>query len=76
MSLTAWKRGFGFRKNLIERILKLIMTIDDEIRDEKLQYDVNREEQKILAVSYGNIDQYEFLTGEEILYLLYFQVLF
>ena len=67
MSLTAWKRGFGFRKNLIERILKLIMTIDDEIRDEKLQYDVNREEQKILAVSYGNIDQYEFLTGEEIL---------
>ena len=67
MSLTAWRRGFGFRKNLIERILKLIMTIDDEIRDEKLQYDVNREEQKILAVSYGNIDQYEFLTGEEIL---------
>ena len=67
MSLTAWKRGFGFRKNLIERILKLIMTIDDEIRDEKLQYDVNREEQKIVAVSYGNIDQYEFLTGEEIL---------
>ena len=67
MSLTAWKRGFGFRKNLIERILKLIMTMDDEIRDEKLQYDVNREEQKILAVSYGNIDQYEFLTGEEIL---------
>ena len=65
MSLTAWKRGFGFRKNLIERILKLIMTIDDEIRDEKLQYDVNREEQKILAVSYENIDQY--LTGEEIL---------
>ena len=67
MSLTAWKRGFGFRKNFIERILKLIMTIDDEIRDEKLQYDVNREEQKILAVSYGNIDQYEFLTGKEIL---------
>ena len=46
MSLTAWKRGFGFRKNFIERILKLIMTIDDEIRDEKLQYDVNREDQK------------------------------
>ena len=56
MSLTAGKQGFGFRKNLIERILKLIMTIDDEIRDEKLQYDVNREEQKIVAVSYGNID--------------------
>ena len=32
-----------FRKNLLERIQKLIMTIDDKIRDEKLQYDINRE---------------------------------
>ena len=32
-----------FRKNLLERILKLIMTIDDKIKDEKLQYDINRE---------------------------------
>ena len=30
-----------FRKNLLERIQKLIMTIDDNIRDEKLQYDSN-----------------------------------
>ena len=32
-----------FRKNLLERIQKLMMTIDDKIKDEKLQYDVNRE---------------------------------
>ena len=31
----------GFRKNLSKRIQKLIMTIDDKIRDEKLQYDLN-----------------------------------
>ena len=41
------------------------MTIDDKIRDEKLQCDINRE--KILALSSGKIDKYEFLTGEEIL---------
>ena len=38
-----------FRKNLLERIWKLIMTIDDKIRDEKLQYDINREAAKISA---------------------------
>ena len=43
------------------------MTIDDKIRDEKLQYNINREAAKILASSSGEIDQYEYLTGEEIL---------
>ena len=32
-----------FRKNLCKTIQKLIMVIDDKIRDEKLQYDINRE---------------------------------
>ena len=40
------------------------MTIEDQIRDEKLQYDINRE---ISALSAGKIDKYEHLTGEEIL---------
>ena len=40
-----------FRKNLLERISKLIMTIDDQIKDEKLQYDINREAAKISALS-------------------------
>ena len=43
------------------------MTIEDQIKDEKLQYDINREAAKISALSSGKIDNYEFLTGEEIL---------
>ena len=44
-----------------------IMTFEDQIRDEKLQYDINREAAKISALSSGKIDKYEYLTGEEIL---------
>ena len=43
------------------------MTIEDQIKDEKLQYDINREAGKISALSSGKIDKYEYLTGEEIL---------
>ena len=43
------------------------MTTDDKIRDEKLQYDINRESAKISAWLTGKIDKYEHLTGEEIL---------
>ena len=44
-----------------------IMTINDEIRDEKLQYDINRETSKISPLSSGNIKKYEYITGEDIL---------
>ena len=43
------------------------MTTDDKIREEKLQYDVNREAAKISALPSGKIEKYEFLTGEETL---------
>ena len=43
------------------------MTIDDKIRYEKLQYDINREAARILASSSVKIDKYKYLTGEEIL---------
>ena len=43
------------------------MAIEDQIRDEKLLYDVNGEAAKISALSSGKIDKYEYLTGEEIL---------
>ena len=43
------------------------MTIEDQIRDEKLQYDINRGAAKISALLSGRIDKYEYLTGEEIL---------
>ena len=43
------------------------MTIDDQIRDKKQQYDINRGTAKILALSSNKIDTYEYLTGAEIL---------
>ena len=43
------------------------MTIDDKIRDEKLQYDINREAAKISALSSDKIHKYEYLNGEDIL---------
>ena len=43
------------------------MTINDQIRDEKLQCDINRKAAEISALSSGKIDKYEYLTGKEIL---------
>ena len=43
------------------------MAINDQIRDEKLQYDINREAAKTSALSSGKIHKYEYLTGEDIL---------
>ena len=43
------------------------MTIDDQIRDGKLQYDINREAAKISALPSNKIHKYEYLTGEDIL---------
>ena len=44
-----------------------IMAINDQIRNEKLQYDINREAAKTSALSSGKIHKYEYLTGEDIL---------
>ena len=43
------------------------MTIDVKVKHGKLQYNVNRDAAKILALSSGKIDKYEYLMGEEIL---------
>ena len=43
------------------------MAIDDKIKDEKLQYDINREASTISVLSSRKIDRYEYLTGEEFL---------
>ena len=43
------------------------MTIDDQIKDEKLKYDINREAAKISALSSGKIHKYEYLAGEDLL---------
>ena len=43
------------------------MIINDQIRDEKLQYDINREAAKISASSFGKIRKCEYITGEDVL---------
>ena len=43
------------------------MTVNDQIRDEKLRYDINREAAKISSKSSDKFFKYEYLTGEDIL---------
>ena len=43
------------------------MTNDDKVKNEKLQYDINKEVAKISVFSSGKIDKYEHITGEEVL---------
>ena len=40
-----------FKHILLERISKVIMTVDDKIRDKKLQYNINIEPAKTSALS-------------------------
>ena len=42
------------------------MTINDQISDEKLQHDINREAAKISSLSSGKIHKYKYRTGENI----------
>ena len=43
-----------------------MMTINDQIKDEKLQYDINRKAAKISASSSEKLHKHEYLTGEDI----------
>ena len=47
----------GSEKTFLVYMIK-IMAINDQIRDEKLQYDINRKRAKISALSSGNIQKY------------------
>ena len=51
------------------------MTTDDQLKDEKLQYDTNREAAKLSELSSGKIDKYEYLTSEEILHFNQIQII-
>ena len=46
--------------NLLEQVS--IGTIDNKIRDEKLQYDIEGAAAKISVLSSGKIDKYEYLV--------------
>ena len=65
-------KSITFKRNTLEktfqnRTYNKIVLIDDQVKDEKLQYDVNTEAAKISALSSDKIDKYEYLNGEEIL---------
>ena len=42
-------------------------TINDQIKDEKLQQNINREAAKISALLSGKLHKYEYLTGKDTL---------
>ena len=56
----------GLEKIFLTYLIK-IMTINDQIRNEKLQYVINREAAKMSALSSGRIHKYEYLTEEDTL---------
>ena len=58
--------SLNLRCNLLERMWKLIIITDDKIRDEKLQFDINREVTNIFPLSSSKINNSEYLTGEKI----------
>ena len=54
-----------FRKDLLERILKLIMTIDDKFGDENYMMILTEKQQKYWHyLSSGKIDKYGYIAGK------------
>ena len=45
-----------------------VKILDDKIRANKAQYDLDREAAKISALSSGELEKYEYLTGEDLGY--------
>ena len=62
-----YKSKLFLRRNLLDRVLKVIMAIADKIRDEILQYIINRETAKTSKLSLDQIDKIEYLTLEGVL---------
>ena len=49
-------------------ITKQVKILDDKIRANKAQYDLDRQAAKISALSSGELEKYEYLTGENLGY--------
>lgn len=62
-------QSFRFQKKSFGKNVKVIITIDGRIRDEKLQHNNNIKVAKIsiLALASGKVDKYIYRTGDEIL---------
>ena len=48
----------SFRKNLLERIQKLIMKIDDKIINKNLQYDIHCHQAKLIKINFFQVNKY------------------
>ena len=57
-----------FRKVLLEEVKRVIMTINEKFRDEKLQYDINKAAAELSTLSSSTIDKGDYLTGGEVSY--------
>ena len=45
-----------------------VKILDDKVKANKAQYDLDRESAKISALSSGELEKYEYLTGEDLGY--------
>ena len=61
------KKFFLKKKTFLGSIYNKIMTIDDQIKDEKLQSNIHREAAKISGLSSGKFGKYKYHKGEELL---------
>ena len=59
--------AFHFRRNQLDQVCRVVLTNDDKIRGEKLQYNINTAAANTSALLSAKIDTYEYLIGEEIL---------
>ena len=60
-----------FRKKTFHSVIKIRLAdkrkiIDDKIKANQAHYDLDREAAKISALSFGNLDKYEYLLGEDL----------
>ena len=61
--------GRSFQNHLMKMtVIDQFKILDNKIKANKAQYDLNREAAKISALSSGELEKYEFLSGEELGY--------
>ena len=62
-------RKFFFRFSIIKMtLIEQIKILDDKIKANKAQYDLDREAAKISSLSSGELEKYEYLTCEDFEY--------
>ena len=62
-----------FKKNLLLNSIsdKIIKTINNKIKQSKVQHKLDRQTAAISALSSGNVSKYQFLTSKDVLTEIY-----